>query len=122
MADQTQGRYVACIFLATLLLPSTAHAACMSADAWLGKIGAGLAPAASLIDHTDLSDDLRQAAAVEFNQTPPVGAPIMPERAVVTIIKSTETGFPLPFVLIGFFVHGCAAGTMRVPIVGGGDG
>lgn len=99
-----------------LLLVGSARADCMSAEAWLAKVGESFAPAAVIIDHSDLADDLRSAAAGEFNSTPPIRDPIMPGRAIVVVAKSVRTGFPLPFVLIGFFVRGCAAGTLQVPI------
>lgn len=106
--------------LLALTLP--AQADCLTPQQWQDKV-AEKSPGITVIDVSPISDDLRMTAAVEYNQTPPIRDPIMPDQALLLIAKSKTTGFPVPYVLIGFFdKKGCWIGTFQVPIVLRGDG
>jgi hypothetical protein len=90
----------------------------MSADKWLAKISGDLVPGIGVLAHNDLPPDLTEAAATQYNQGS--AHPFIAKRAVVVVMKVNRSGFPVPAVLIGLFdSHGCAVGTLQVPVVSG---
>lgn len=97
-------------------LARCAHAECVTVKAWQARVEKASSAELLIIDASLLPDDARDILAGMYNETPPKHDPIMPDQAVQLISKSKKYGLPFPYVLIGFFRHGCSVGMFELPI------
>jgi hypothetical protein len=97
---------------------SAAPAECTSKLDWAKHV-AESNPAIRLSGVTEIKPETVPQVVEIFNKTPPVGAPITADSAVLLHGVDAQTGLPIPQALVGLFKGGCRVGSFTVPVPAG---